>query len=180
MLIPHRKATPEQKDPLPLLQKLKFACLPLALITVGILNSSAGNPVLMIIGVVSGLIAFAQPYLDNKRGNSQLKQAFLLMLGMLVVSFGNLLAEPAQAQVSKKTQTFFNTSLTSLGHAMPIVFNTLKALYIFLLAIILILILIGVFKSVKQDENWATVARIPILIVTSVTLVSLLYVTLNR
>ncbi len=153
-----------------LIQKLKSAALPLALIAVGILNSSASHPLLMIIGVSSGLIAFVQPYLGNKRANFQFKQAFLLMLGVLVFSFGNLLAEPAQAQFFNRAQTFFTSTFTASGTAVPIVFNTLRALYIIYLAIAFI----GVFNSVRQDEDWVTAARTPILVVISVTLADLL------
>ena len=168
MLTSRIKASKEQKSSL--VEKVQSAVLPLSLITVGILHSSAKNPVLMIIGIVSGLLAFAQPYLDNKQGNSKFKQAFLLMLGGLVFSFLNLLAEPAHAQFFNKAQTFFTSTFTSSGAAIPIVFNTLRALYIIYLAIAFI----GVFNSVRQDEDWVTAARTPIIVVICVTLADLL------
>jgi hypothetical protein len=151
-------------------QQLKSAIVPLGLIGFGILNGAAGNPVLVMVGVVSGSLAFIQPYLDGKRANPKAKSAFLLMLGALVFTFLNLLAKPAQAQFFQNAETFFNDTFTSSGAAIPIVFNTLRALYILYLAVALI----GVFNAVRQDEDWVAAARTPILVVISVTLADIL------
>ena len=155
------KTAKEQKASL--VQKLKSAAFPLTLIELSILNGFAGNPILVIVGVVSGILALAQPYLDDKR-------TFLLMLGLLVFSFVNLLAEPAHAQFFNNAQTFFTNTFTASGTAIPLVFNTLRALYIIYLAIAFI----GVFNSVRQDEDWVTAARTPILVVICVTLAYIL------
>jgi hypothetical protein len=151
-------------------QKLTSALLPLGLIGFGILNGATGNPVLMIVGIVSGSIAFAQPYLNGKQANRKVKSAFLLMLGSLIFAFLNLLAAPAQAQFFQNAEDFFNTTFTSSGAAVPIVFNTLRALYIVYLAVAFI----GVFNSVRQDEDWVSAARTPILVVITVTLADIL------
>jgi hypothetical protein len=151
-------------------QKIKSALLPLSLIGFGILNGAAGNPVLVIVGVVSGLLVFSQPYLDSKRTHRKIKSAFLLMLGALIFAFLNLFASPAQAQFFQNAENFFNTTFTSSGAAVPIVFNTLRALYIVYLAVAFI----GVFNSVRQDEDWVAAARTPILVVITVTLADIL------
>lgn len=151
-------------------QKLKSALLPLGLIGFGILNGAAGNPTLVIIGVVSGCMAFAQPYLDGKRTNRHVKSAFLLMLGTLIFAFLNLFAKPAQAQFFQNAEDFFNTTFTSSGAAVPVVFGTLRALYIIYLAVAFI----GVFNSVRQDEDWVSAARTPILVVITITLADIL------
>ena len=88
MIAPPIKSTKELKTPLA--QKLKSAILPFGLIGFGILNGVVENPVLAIVGVVSGCLAFAQPYLDERRVNPTLKSAFLVMLGALVFAFLNL------------------------------------------------------------------------------------------
>jgi hypothetical protein len=140
--------TPIKPAKTSLTQKLKSAILPLGLIGFGLLNGAAANPVLVIVGVVSGCLAFAQPYLDGKVGEREkgkgkrirqslfpsatrtrlVKSAFLLMLGALVFAFLNLFATPAQAQFFQNAEDFFNTTFTSSGAAVPIVFNTLRAL----------------------------------------------------
>jgi len=151
-------------------QHLKSAVIPLGLIGFGILNGTTGNLTLLIVGLVSGCLAFAQPYLDGKRANPKVKRAFLLILGALVSSFLTLLAQPAQAQFFQNAEDFFTDTFTSSGAAIPIVFNTLRALYIIYLAVAFI----GVFNSVRQDEDWVTAARTPILVVISVTLADIL------
>lgn len=168
MIAPPAKPTPEPK--IPRTQKLTSAFVPLSLIGFGILNGAAGNPVLVIVGVVSGCLAFLQPYLDGKRANRKSKNAFLLMLGALIFAFLDLLAKPAQAQFFQNAEDFFNTTFTSSGAAVPIVFNTLRALYIVYLAVAFI----GVFNSVRQDEDWVSAARTPILVVITVTLADIL------
>jgi len=182
--------TPIKPAKTSLTQKLKSAILPLGLIGFGLLNGAAANPVLVIVGVVSGCLAFAQPYLDGKVGEREkgkgkrirqslfpsatrtrlVKSAFLLMLGALVFAFLNLFATPAQAQFFQNAEDFFNTTFTSSGAAVPIVFNTLRALYIVYLAVAFI----GVFNSVRQDEDWVSAARTPILVVITVTLADIL------
>jgi hypothetical protein len=168
MSAPPIKSTKELKTPLA--QKLKSAILPFGLIGFGMLNGVVENPVLAIVGVVSGCLAFAQPYLDEKRANPTLKSAFLVMLGALVFAFLNLFAAPANAQFFQNAEDFFTSTFTSSGAAIPIVFNTLRALYIIYLAIAFI----GVFNSVRQDEDWQTAARTPIIVVICVTLADIL------
>ncbi|WP_013320639.1 hypothetical protein [Gloeothece verrucosa] len=162
---------PPVKEPkTSLIQKLKAVTLPLGLIGFGILNGAAGNRVLVIVGVVSGSVAFVQPYLEGKRANRKIKRAFLLILGTLVFALLNLIARPAQAQFFQNAEEFFNTTFTSSGAAIPLVFNTLRALYIVYLAVAFI----GVFNSVRQDEDWVAAARTPILVVITVTLADIL------
>ncbi|MGK7874461.1 MAG: hypothetical protein AB4426_14485 [Xenococcaceae cyanobacterium] len=168
MLTTPIKSTKEQKNFL--LRQLKWAALPLGLIGFGILNGAAGNPVLVIVGVTSGIMALAQPYLDGKGANPTVKIALLLMLGGLVFTFLNLFASPAHAQFFQDAEDFFNDTFTSSGAAVPIVFNTLRALYIVYLAVAFI----GVFNTVRQDEDWVAAARTPILVVITVTLADIL------
>lgn len=146
------------------------AGVPFSLFLFGILNGAAGNPALLIVGALSGILAFAYPYLNGKRANSTLRTAFLLLLGVLVFALLNLFASPAHAQFFQSAEDFFNTTFTSSGAAVPIVFNTLRALYIVYLAVAFI----GVFNAVRQDEDWVTAARTPILVVITVTLADIL------
>lgn len=151
-------------------QTLVKAAVPGALFFFGILNGAAGNSALLIVGGVSGIIAFAYPYLDGKRRNRALRTTFLLLLGVLVFALLNLFASPAQAQFFQSAEDFFSNTFTSSGAAIPVVFNTLRALYIVYLAVAFI----GVFNSVRQDEDWVAAARTPILVVITVTLADIL------
>jgi len=172
MIIPPNPSIPEpKKSRIPnRIPKFTSALLPLGLLSFGILNGAVGNPVLVIVGIVSGCLAFSQPYLDGKRTQRKVKSAFLFMLGTLIFAFLNLFAKPAQAQFFQSAETFFNTTFTSSATAVPIVFNTLRALYIVYLAVAFI----GVFNSVRQDEDWVSAARTPILVVITVTLADIL------
>jgi hypothetical protein len=146
------------------------AAVPVSLFLFGILNGAAGNPALLIVGALSGILAFAYPYLNGKRANPPVRAAFLLMLGVLAFAFLNLFASPAHAQFFQSAEDFFTTTFTSSGDAVPIVFNTLRALYIVYLAVAFI----GVFNAVRQDEDWVAAARTPILVVITVTLADIL------
>ncbi|MEG3437886.1 hypothetical protein V0288_12230 [Pannus brasiliensis CCIBt3594] len=168
MRVPSFKTAEERK--ISRIDRLKSAILPLALFTGGILNGARGDSALLTVGVVSGCIALARPYLDGKQVNRRVKSAFFMMLGTLVFASLNLFATPARAQFFQGAEEFFNTTFSSSGAAIPIVFNTLRALYIVYLAVAFI----GVFNSVRQDEDWVAAARTPILVVITVTLADIL------
>ena len=142
-----------------------------ALFLLGILNGAAGEPSLLIVGVVTGILVFSYPYLNNgQRANATVRASFLLVVGVLTFTFLNLFAAPAQAQFFQRAQDFFTESFPASETAIPIVFNTLRGLYIIYLAIAFI----GVFNSVRQDEDWVTAARTPIIVVICVTVADIL------
>jgi hypothetical protein len=166
--MPNSHPNPKLKRLLP--DTLSKFAVPGALFIFGILNGSAGNPALVIVGVVSGIVALAYPFLNGKRRNKSVRAAFLLVLGALTFALIDLLAGPAHAQFFQNAQDFFTDTFTSSGDAIPIVFNTLRALYIVYLAVAFI----GVFNAVRQDEDWLAAARTPILVVITVTLADIL------
>jgi quinol-cytochrome oxidoreductase complex cytochrome b subunit len=149
-------------------QRFKDAALPLILLTLSMVHSFSINSVLVAFSTI--LLVLAGPWLSDKRNRSRAQKSFLIMIGLLSTVFFNVLTQPAHAQFFNKAQTFFTSSFTSSGQAIPIVFNTLRALYIIYLAIAFI----GVFNSVRQDEDWITAARTPIVVVICVTLADLL------
>ncbi len=161
--------TTEERKPSPL-ARFKPAIVPLAIFACGIVNGAHGNPALLAVAVVSGCIALARPYRYGKRANRKVKNAFLALLGAMVFTSLNLFATPARAQFFQGAEQFFNTTFSSSNAAIPIVFNTLRALYIIYLAVAFI----GVFNSVRQDEDWVAAARTPILVVITVTLADIL------
>ncbi len=82
----------------------------------------------------------------------------------------NLLAAPAQALFFQNAENFFNTNFTSSTDATGIVFASLRGIYILYIAVSLI----GVINSVRQDEDWLATAKMPTIVVVSVTLADIL------
>lgn len=100
----------------------------------------------------------------------------------LFIAFGvglwlNNLASPAQAQFFKKAEDFFKTTLTqgsSAGEggnaAISLIFNGLRAVYLLYIAVSLV----NIINAVRKDEEWQSVARIPLLVVVAVTIADVL------
>ncbi len=78
-----------------------------------------------------------------------------------IVSMG----QPASAQFFGGAQTFFQENFGGENDATDIVFNAIRALYLLYIAIAFV----GVVNAVRQDEDWQTVARTPLLVVVVVT-----------
>jgi heme A synthase len=86
-------------------------------------------------------------------------------------------AAPAQAQFFKKAEDFFQNTLTqgstttdNTRTAVSLVFNVLRAIYLLYIAGSLI----GVINAVRKDEDWQSIARIPLLVVIAVTVADVL------
>lgn len=93
----------------------------------------------------------------------------------LVWGFG--LAEPAGAVFYQKAQNFFCTGLTStdseaaaVKQGVSVTFNALRAFFLIYIAVSLI----RVVNAVREDEDWQTLARTPILATMIVTVGDLL------
>jgi hypothetical protein len=89
----------------------------------------------------------------------------------------NFLAEPANAQFFKKAEDFFQNTLTqgstttdNTRTAISLVFNVLRAIYLLYIAGSLI----GIINAVRKDEDWQSVARIPLLVIIAVTIADVL------
>ena len=132
------------------------------------------------LGLVSTVVALT----INRIGRqAKLSRQYIKLLQTLVVTLvitmsrWYYLAEPAQAQFFKKAEDFFQYNLTqgleggsSTIAAVSLVFNVLRAIYLLYIAISLI----GVVNSLRKDEDWQTVARIPLLVVVAVTIADVL------
>lgn len=151
--------------------KISTPTLALGAISIGLINGIAGNPSLLAVLTIGSVTTAIFPYLKYYKQNKVwAKIAFLLVVGMFTFSWLDFWASPAQALFFENAQTFFSSTFTSSTAAIDIVFNTLRALYILYLAVAFI----GVFNSVRQDEDWQVAARTPILVVITVTLADLL------
>lgn len=86
-------------------------------------------------------------------------------------------AIPAQAQFFGKAESFFQNTLTqgaeSTGNtqiAVSLIFNVLRAIYLLYIAVSLV----GVINAVRKDEDWQSIARVPLLVVVAVTVADVL------
>lgn len=94
----------------------------------------------------------------------------LLPIGAISFLILNFLSSPAQALFFQNAENFFNTNFTSSTAATAIVFASLRGIYILYIAVSLI----GVINSVRQDEDWMATAKMPTIVVVSVTLADIL------
>ena len=78
--------------------------------------------------------------------------------------------KPSYAQFFGDAEDFFENTFTSSADGVAIVFGALRALYILYIAVSFV----GVINAVRQDEDWQTVARTPVLVVVVVTLADIL------
>lgn len=86
-------------------------------------------------------------------------------------------AFPAQAQFFGKAESFFRNTLTqgtetnsNTQSAVSLIFNVLRAIYLLYIAGSLV----GVINAVRKDEDWQSIARVPLLVVVAVTVADVL------
>ena len=155
-------------NPLPDLPLFVVAFLCLALDTL------IHGPALLTVLVVAGLTGLAcrqditlSRSLSRRMSKSQdfsRKAGLLLGLGLLWLI--TLLAYPAQAQFFGDAETWMTTNFgTAAGDAIPLVFNVLRGLFLLYVGISLV----RVINSARNDEDWQTIARTPLIIIIAVT-----------
>ena len=145
-----------------------------------LLTVNLKTPFLFLCGLVSILVTLVIGRIGR---HAMLSRQSIKLLQTLVVAFivngfcWFYSAEPAQAQFFKKAEDFFQYNLTqgleggsSTIAAVSLVFNVLRAIYLLYIAVSLI----GVVNSLRKDEDWQTVARIPLLVVVAVTIADVL------
>ena len=152
----------------------------LLLVILGAILVSLTSSNLLIYILCSGLVAIAVGQIGR---SIQLPKHLLIFVQFLVVTviFSGLwlgyFTEPAQAQFFKKAEDFFQNTLTqgstttdSTRNAVSLVFNVLRAIYLLYIAGSLI----GVINAVRKDEDWQSIARIPLIVVIAVTVADVL------
>ncbi|MEA5502998.1 hypothetical protein VB735_07750 [Halotia wernerae UHCC 0503] len=141
---------------------------------------SLKSPILLFCLLLGSLIAIV----INKIGQQvDLPKQWLIPLQMLVVVvilslfWLDYLAAPAQAQFFKRAEDFFRNNLTQGATAdsgsqaaVSLIFNVLRGIYLLYIAISLI----GVINAVRKDEDWQSIARVPLLVVIAVTVADVL------
>lgn len=103
----------------------------------------------------------------------RMRSRAIALLTLLLLGVGSAFlfsVEPASAQFFGDAETFFEDTFDSSGDGIPIVFGALRALYILYIAVSFV----GVINAVRQDEDWQSVARTPVLVIVVVTLADIL------
>ncbi|WGV27454.1 hypothetical protein [Halotia branconii] len=141
---------------------------------------SLKSPILLFCLLFGSLIATV----INKIGQQvDLSKQWLIPLQILAVVvilslfWLDYLAAPAQAQFFKRAEDFFRNNLTQGATensgsqaAVSLIFNVLRGIYLLYIAISLI----GVINAVRKDEDWQSIARVPLLVVIAVTVADVL------
>ncbi|BAU08364.1 hypothetical protein NIES592_01225 [Fischerella major NIES-592] len=141
---------------------------------------SLKSPILLFCLVFSSLSAVVLHKIGQQVNLPKRYIILLQMLGIAIIFSAfwlDYFADPAQAQFFRKAEDFFKNTLTqgaatgsNTQAAVSLVFNVLRALYLLYIAVSLI----GVINAVRKDEDWQSVARIPLLVVVAVTIADVL------
>ncbi|PLZ12149.1 hypothetical protein [Fischerella thermalis] len=141
---------------------------------------SLKSPILLFCLVFSSLSAVVLHKIGQQVNLPKRYIILLQMLGVAIIFSAfwlDYFADPAQAQFFRKAEDFFKNTLTqgaatgsNTQAAVSLVFNVLRALYLLYIAVSLI----GVINAVRKDEDWQSVARIPLLVVVAVTIADVL------
>lgn len=141
---------------------------------------SLKSPILLFCLVFGSLTAVVMHRIGQQVNLPKRYIILLQMLGVAIIFSAfwlDYFADPAQAQFFKKAEDFFKNTLTqgattgsNTQAAVSLVFNVLRALYLLYIAVSLI----GVINAVRKDEDWQSIARIPLLVVVAVTIADVL------
>jgi hypothetical protein len=105
--------------------------------------------------------------------------ALQILASVIILSLFGLVyfVDPAQAQFFKRAEDFFRNTLTqgsittsNTQPAISLIFNVLRGIYLLYIAISLV----GVINAVRKDEDWQSIARVPLLVVVAVTVADVL------
>lgn len=132
------------------------------------------GPDLLVVLVMAGCTGLAWNQEHTQRASpsrrSFQRQSFIRRTvlaggwGMLLLM--TWLAYPAQAQFFGSAETWMQGNFgANTGDAIPLVFNVLRGLFLLYVGISLV----RVINSARQDEDWQTIARTPLIIIIAVT-----------
>ena len=154
----------------------RLPCSLLAAILAGCMSAnfvlhSPTLPLLIIAGVGMGLI-WSQAGVRQRRVSTHGSQRWtvrhqtILTIGLSLLSLLTVLAFPAQAQFFGGAETWMQTNFgAATGEAIPLVCNVLRGLFLLYVGISLV----RVINGARQDEDWQTIARTPLIIIIAVT-----------
>ena len=92
---------------------------------------------------------------------------FVLVAALFLL---DCMARPASAQFFQGAQTWMAGQFPQAAEVIPLVFNVLRGLFLVYLGISLV----KVVQAARNDEDWQTLARTPLIIVIAVTVAEVL------
>ncbi|WP_414526591.1 hypothetical protein [Nodularia chucula] len=138
------------------------------------------SPMLLFCLLASGLISMILQQIGQQL---HLSKRWVITLQILAISvilsifWLDYFALAAHAQFFGRAENFFRNTLTQDAGgdangqtAVSLIFNVLRAIYLLYIAVSLI----GVINAVRKDEDWQSIARIPLLVVVAVTVADVL------
>jgi hypothetical protein len=152
---------------------------PIAACTVFLSAISLKSPSLLFCLLVGSFVIIMIQQIGQQVNLSR-RSRILLQISAAVVIFLCLWLDyfiaPANAQFFKRAEEFFKNTLTqgstsnSSNNVIALIFNVLRAIYLLYIAVSLV----GVINALRKDEDWQSVARIPLLVVVAVTIADVL------
>lgn len=141
---------------------------------------SLNSPILLFCLLAGSFIAIVLEKLGQQVNLPQ-KWVIILQISALSVILSlfwlDHFAIPAHAQFFGKAEDFFRNTLTEgaggdagTQTAVSLIFNVLRAIYLLYIAVSLI----GVINALRKDEDWQSIARVPLLVVVAVTVADVL------
>ncbi|ASC70399.1 hypothetical protein XM38_013370 [Halomicronema hongdechloris C2206] len=154
----------------------QLPCSLLAAIMVGFMSANFvlhGSALLLLVMAGSGLgLIWHQEATSDKGPSAKASRGWtarrqtILAIGLSLLSLLTVLAFPAQAQFFGGAETWMQTNFgAATGDAIPLVFNVLRGLFLLYVGISLV----RVINGARQDEDWQTIARTPLIIIIAVT-----------
>ncbi len=154
----------------------QLPCSLLAAIMVGCMSANFvlhGPALLLLVMAGSGLGLIWRQEVTGKAGVSTnasrswtARRQTILAIGLSLFSLLTVLAFPAQAQFFGGAEIWMQTNFgAATGEAIPLVFNVLRGLFLLYVGISLV----RVINGARQDEDWQTIARTPLIIIIAVT-----------
>ncbi|WP_242039663.1 hypothetical protein [Anabaena sphaerica] len=141
---------------------------------------SLKSPLLLFCLLIGSLITIVCQQIGHQ---VNLPKGWLIILQISAVSiilslfWLDFFATPASAQFFGKAENFFKSTLTqgtdsssNPQTAVSLIFNVLRAIYLLYIAVSLI----GVINAVRKDEDWQSIARVPLIVVVAVTVADVL------
>lgn len=140
---------------------------------------SLKSPILLFCLLAGSLIAIVMQQIGQQ---VDLPKRWLILLQILAGSiilclfWLDYFSTPVYAQFFGRAEDFFRNTLTEGTNnsnsqpAVSLIFNVLRAIYLLYIAVSLI----GVINAVRKDEDWQTIARVPLLVVVAVTVADVL------
>lgn len=91
----------------------------------------------------------------------------VILLSMVALIFAfDVMATPVSAQFMQNAESWMEGQFEAAADVIPLVFNVLRGLFLLYLGISLV----KVINALREDEDWKSLARTPLIILIAVTL----------